>query len=107
VSVGSMVGLSCRPLRCLSNVHSLTHRCVLCVCALFLRQSYIIMSRLEFGDDEQQHLVVARKGKKGVVVAHADFTIIVATFDDDQEKPPGPVMMAVQMLAEAYKEQGY
>ena len=65
------------------------------------------MQRIAFGDSDQQHMVVGRKGKKGMVVAHADFTIVVATFDDDQNKPAGPVLAAVQMLAEAYKDTGY
>merc|ERR1712153_259410 len=82
---------------------------------------YMLANRNAFGDADCQHLIQTRKGKSGLVFAHADYTIVVAKFDDEHKvadeanpgemKPSplmaGPVSMAVQGVAEKYKEQGY
>merc|ERR1712196_19908 len=69
--------------------------------------SCIMMGRNAFGDGDCQHIVTARKGKKGIVMAHCDFTLLVGFFDEEAGMPAGNLKMAMQALAESYKEQGY
>merc|ERR1712205_255023 len=40
----------------------------------------MLMGRNEFGDGGCQHIIAARQGKKGIVMAHADFTVVVGYF---------------------------
>ena len=70
---------------------------------------YTLSRRLFFGDGDQQSLIEARlqNSKKGVLVAHSDYMMVLAFFDDDQAKPAGPLATAIQQLAEGYREQGY
>jgi hypothetical protein len=71
------------------------------------RQSYMLARRNAFGDGDCQHIVTCRKGKKGLLIAHADFTLVMGMYDEEAGFPAGPVQMAVTALAESYKEQGY
>jgi len=69
--------------------------------------SMMLMGRNAFGDGDCQHIITARKGKKGCIVAHADFTSVCGFFDEEANFPAGPVMQKIQGIAEGYKEQGY
>merc|ERR1712046_53377 len=72
---------------------------------------YIAMKRNGFGDGDCQHVVCLKdktKGsKKGACIAHSDYTLVCAVFDEDKKRPQGPCLMACQALMEAYKEAGY
>merc|ERR1712086_63197 len=71
---------------------------------------YMLSNRNAFGDADCQHIIQTRKGKSGLVFAHADYTVVVAKFDEEHKvadeanpgemKPSplmaGPVSMAVQ-----------
>merc|ERR1711907_875181 len=58
-------------------------------------------------DGDSQHLLTVRKGKKGLVIGHADFTAVVGSFDDETDYNLGVCQTAVVALTESYKEQGY
>ena len=65
------------------------------------------MRRSAFGPEDSLHLVTASEKQKGIIVAHADYTCIVAIYDKEANKPAGPLAMAVEELMKSYKEQGY
>merc|ERR1711865_12403 len=67
----------------------------------------MLQRRSEFGDGGSQHIVTGRQGKKGIIVAHANFTCIVGYFDEDAGFPAGPVALAVEGLIGKYKEDGF
>merc|ERR1711998_788529 len=41
------------------------------------------------------HKLAAGEENKGIIVAHADYTCIVGVFDQEKQKPAGPLAMAV------------
>merc|ERR1711968_167755 len=63
----------------------------------------ILMGRNAFGDGDCQHIITARQGKKGCVVAHADFTSVCGFFDEEANFPAGPVSQKILSIAEGYK----
>merc|ERR1712166_226394 len=67
----------------------------------------MLMGRTEFGDGGSQHIITGRQGKKGIVVGHANFTCIVAYFDEEGGYPAGPCALAVEGLVSEYKDKGY
>merc|ERR1711988_1617870 len=67
----------------------------------------MIRMRRAFGDGDCQHIVTAMKGKKGIIVAHSDFTAVVGLFDTEDNSPPGPCELAIEGVAASYKETGY
>jgi len=69
--------------------------------------SYTLQRRDAFGDGDCQHIVYARKGKKGIVVGHSDFTLVYGMFDDEAGYTMGTTAAKVISLSEEYKEAGY
>merc|ERR1711918_121087 len=63
--------------------------------------SMMLMGRNAFGDGDCQHIITARKGKKGCVVAHADFTSVCGFFDEEANFPAGPVPRRSRVLLRA------
>lgn len=70
-------------------------------------EAFTLTRRLFFGDGDQQSLIEARANNQGLVVAHSDYMMVLAFFDEDQSKPAGPLIAAVQRLAEDYRCQGF
>merc|ERR1711934_798191 len=66
-----------------------------------------MMRRSAFGEGDSCHLVTAQYKKKGIIVAHADYTCIVGIFDAEDGKPAGPLAMQIEDLCKMYKDQGY
>merc|ERR1711965_134173 len=66
-----------------------------------------LMRRAAFGEGDCCHIITAQEKKKGIIVAHADYTCIVGIFDQEQNKPAGPLAMAIEELCKSYKDQGY
>lgn len=75
-------------------------------------EQYVVWKRVAFGDgdSQNQHAITMNAtigSKKGAIFAHSDYTLVVAQFDGDKGKEPGPAHEAVQNLMKAYKEAGY
>ena len=68
--------------------------------------SMTLESHVAFGDDDCLHIVTAREGQKGIIVAHARFISAAAFFDDEQNFPAAPVAELVQEKVQGYFEQG-
>merc|ERR1711907_709887 len=66
-----------------------------------------LMRRAAFGENDGCHIITAQEKKKGVIVAHGDYTCVVGVFDQEQNKPAGPLAMAIEDLMKSYKDQGY
>merc|ERR1712072_158558 len=72
---------------------------------------YRIMKRIAFGDNDEQHVVLGRSKNKewktGCVMAHSDYTVCVAVYDEDEKQKDGAVQLAMTQLMQAYKSGGY
>merc|ERR1711918_331075 len=74
-------------------------------------KDYRIMRRAAFGEGDKQHIVFGRskdKDKKtGCVIAHSDYTVTVAIYDEEQNQRDGALSVQVQQLMMAYKSGGF
>merc|ERR1711998_779594 len=74
-------------------------------------EEFRVMRRSGFGDGDKCHVVVLKSkkpnSKRNALVAHSDYTCCIGIGDDEQEKPVGPLNIAVQGLMEAYQISGY
>merc|ERR1711918_3513 len=74
-------------------------------------ENFVVLRRTEFPDTGGCHAFTMKtktpNSKRGAIMAHSDYTVVVAIFDDDKAKMAGPLNMACQQLMEAYKEAGY
>merc|ERR1719231_934162 len=65
-------------------------------------KDYRIMRRAAFGEGDKQHIVFGRskdKDKKtGCVIAHSDYTVTVAVYDEEQNQRDGALSVQVQQL---------
>merc|ERR1712054_116121 len=66
-------------------------------------EEFRIIKREAFGDEDQQHLIVAKTktqgSKKGALIAHANYTVCVSLFDDDAGFPEGGASVKLQQYA--------
>merc|ERR1711967_39039 len=73
-------------------------------------EEYRVMRRATFGEGDKQHIVFGRskdKDKKtGCVIAHSDYTVTVAVYDEEQNQRDGALSVQVQQLMMAYKSGG-
>merc|ERR1712086_285596 len=72
---------------------------------------YRIMRRAKFGEGDQQHVIFGRSkdkdSKTGCVVAHSDYTVCAAVYDEEANQKDGPCSLQLQQLMVAYKGSGF
>eukprot|EP00658_Telonema_sp_P-2_P036521 TRINITY_DN263_c0_g1_i1.p1 TRINITY_DN263_c0_g1~~TRINITY_DN263_c0_g1_i1.p1 ORF type:complete len:170 (-),score=60.80 TRINITY_DN263_c0_g1_i1:307-816(-) len=72
---------------------------------------YRPMRRNPFGEGDSQHVILARGTNKdfktGLVLAHSDYTVCVAVYDEEENQKEGGLMQAMSMLMQAYKSSGF
>lgn len=72
---------------------------------------YRIMRRIAFGENDSQHAILARSKnsdhKTGVVMAHSDYTVCVAVYDEEEGQKDGGLQLSMSQLMEAYKGGGF
>merc|ERR1711998_92229 len=72
---------------------------------------YRIMRRATFGEGDQQHVIFGRSKNKdlktGCVVAHSDYTVCAAVYDEEAGQKDGALSLQMQQLMTAYKASGF
>merc|ERR1719446_58663 len=72
---------------------------------------YRIIKREAFGDEDQQHLIVAKTktggSKRGALISHANYTTVVTIFDEDKGYPEGSASVKLQQYSQAILAAGY
>merc|ERR1711935_520820 len=72
---------------------------------------YRLMRRIPFGDNDSQHVILGRSKNKdhktGIVIAHSDYTVAIAIYDEEELQTDGPLQMQMTNLMGAYKQSGF